>query len=115
MRHVVVHASHASQVSHAIGMVLCVQAAAAALCSGSAEETATLCACVPQPSNTPTVRIGSAAVTLSGRVWRIVLTILRLPMELLSLASFKAQQVRTRARARPDQSPIRALQQSLCI
>jgi len=54
-------------------------------------------------------------VTLSGRVWRIVLTILRLPMELLSLASFKAQQVRTRARARPDQSPIRALQQSLCI
>ncbi len=61
------------------------------------------------------MRIGSAAVTLSGRVWRIVLTILRLPMELLSLASFKAQQVRTRARPRPDQSPIHALQQSLCI
>jgi len=51
------------------------------------------------------VRIGSAAVTLSGRVWRIVLTILRLPMELLSLASFKAQQVRPPARPRPDQPP----------
>lgn len=44
----------------------------------------------------PTVRVGSAAVTLSGRVWRTILTALRLPMELLSLASFKAQQVHTR-------------------
>ncbi|KAK9836266.1 hypothetical protein WJX81_000586 [Elliptochloris bilobata] len=46
-----------------------------------------------KPTHTPTLRIGSAAVTLSGRVWRIILTVLRLPMELLSLASFKAQQV----------------------
>ena len=40
------------------------------------------------------MRVGGAAVTLSGRVWRGILTALRLPMELLSLASFKAQQVR---------------------
>ena len=49
-----------------------------------------------QPTHAPTVRVGSAAVTLSGRVWRTILTALRLPMELLSLASFKAQQVRAR-------------------
>ena len=67
--------------------------------------TGAVCARGPQPSNTPTVRIGSAAITLSGRVWRIVLTILRLPMELLSLASFKAQQVRPRARPRTHQPP----------
>ena len=49
-----------------------------------------------QPTHAPTVRVGSAAVTLSGRVWRMIMTALRLPMELLSLASFKAQQVHSR-------------------